>query len=68
MDGLIKTHKFGIFAIIFVATALIGSVVAIAGDSNAAFATKKNQMSHYKISFKRVLQEKVQNVFQIIIL
>ena len=67
MDGLIKTHKFGIFAIIFVATALIGSVVAIAGDKNAAFAIKKNQMIHFKISLKRVLQEKAQNVFQMII-
>ena len=41
MNGLMKTHKSGIFAMIFVAAALIGSVVAIAEDSNAAFATKK---------------------------
>ena len=41
MSNLIKTHKVGIFVIIFVAAALIGSVVAIAGENNAAFATKK---------------------------
>ena len=53
MSGLIKTHKFGIFAIIFVAAALIGSVVAIAGDNNAAFATKKKSND----SLQDIIQE-----------
>ena len=53
MNDLIKTHKFGIFAMIFVAAALIGSVVAIAGDSNAAFATKKKSND----SFQDITQE-----------
>ena len=53
MIRLIKTHKFGIFAMIFVATALIGSVVAIAGDSSAAFATKKKSNE----SLQDIIQE-----------
>ncbi len=53
MNHLIKTHKFGIFAMIFVAAALIGSVVAIAGDSSAAFATKKKSNE----SLQDIIQE-----------
>ena len=39
MSNITKTHKVGIFAM-FIAAALIGSVVAF-GDNTAAFATKK---------------------------
>ena len=53
MSNIIKTHKVGIFAIIFVAVALIGSVVAIAGENNAAFATKKKSND----SFQDITQE-----------
>jgi hypothetical protein len=53
MNGLIKTHKSGIFAMIFVAAALIGSLVAIAADSNAAFATKKKSNE----SLQDIIQE-----------
>ena len=48
-----KTHKSGTFAMIFVAAALIGSVVAIAGDNNAAFATKKKSNE----SLQDIIQE-----------
>ena len=40
MSNITKTHKVGLFAM-FIAAALIGSVVAF-GD-NMAFATKKQQ-------------------------
>ena len=53
MSNLIKTQKVGIFAIMFIAAALIGSVVAIAGDNNAAFATKKKSND----SFQDIIQE-----------
>ncbi len=46
MSNITKTHKVGIFAI-FVAAALIGSVVAF-GD-NMAFATKKHNDSEQEI-------------------
>lgn len=36
-----KTQKVAIIAITFVAAAFIGSEVAIAGDNNAVFVTKK---------------------------
>jgi hypothetical protein len=41
MSNITKNQKIGIFGIMFIAAALIGSVVAISGDNNAAFATKK---------------------------
>ena len=41
MSNLTKNQKVSIFGIMFIAAALIGSVVAISGDNNAAFATKK---------------------------
>jgi hypothetical protein len=41
MSNLRNTQKVNLFAIVFIAAALIGSVIAIAGDNNAAFATKK---------------------------
>ena len=53
MSNLRKTQKVGIFAFMIIAAALIGSVVAIAGDNNAAFATKKNSNE----SFQDVIQE-----------
>jgi hypothetical protein len=48
----------------FVAAALIGSVVCVAGDNDATFRQKRNQSTHYKISLKGLLQLKVQTVFQ----
>ena len=36
-----KNQKVGIFGIMFVAAAMIDSIVAIVGDNKAAFATKK---------------------------
>ena len=41
MSNLTKNQKVGIFGIMFIAAALIGSVVAVSGDNSAAFATKK---------------------------
>jgi hypothetical protein len=40
MSNITKNHKVGIFAMMFIAAALIGSVVTF-GD-NMAFATKKS--------------------------
>jgi hypothetical protein len=40
MSNITKTHKVGLFAVMFIAAALIGSVVAF-GD-NMAYATKKH--------------------------
>ena len=41
MSNLTKNQKVGIFGIMFIAAALIGSVVAVSGDNYTAFATKK---------------------------
>ena len=41
MSNVTKNQKVGIFGIMFIAAALIGSVVAVSGDNFAAFATKK---------------------------
>jgi hypothetical protein len=41
MSNLRNTQKVNLFAIVFITADLIGSVIAIAGDSNATFATKK---------------------------
>ena len=41
MSNLTKNQKAGIFGIMFIAAALIGSVVSVSGDNYAAFATKK---------------------------
>ena len=41
MSNITKTYKVGLFAMMFIAAALIGSVVAF-GD-NMAFATRKTQ-------------------------
>ena len=48
MSNLRNTQKVGIFAIMFIAAALIGSVVAIAGDNNAAFATTKKSNESFQ--------------------
>ena len=47
MSNITKTHKVGIFAM-FIAAALIGSVVAF-GDNTAAFATKKGSNAEQEI-------------------
>jgi len=47
MSNITKTHKVGLFAVMFIAAALIGSVVAF-GD-NMAFATKKHNDSEQEI-------------------
>ena len=56
---IIKTRNVEKFTMMFIATALIGSVVCIAGGDNAAFGQKRNQNTHYKISPNRPLQLKV---------
>ena len=48
-----KNQKVGIFGIMFVAAAMIDSVVAIVGDNKAAFATKKKSND----SFQDITQE-----------
>ncbi|HKO64398.1 MAG TPA: hypothetical protein VJU13_04295 [Candidatus Nitrosocosmicus sp.] len=40
MSNVTKNQKVGIFGIMFIAAALIGSVVAVSEDNSAAFATK----------------------------
>ena len=47
MSNITKTHKVGLFAVMFIAAALIGSVVTF-GD-NMAFATKKHNDSEQEI-------------------
>lgn len=53
MSNLTKTHKIGVFAMVFVVATLLGSVVAIAGDNDAAFATKKKSND----SLQDIIQE-----------
>ena len=48
MSNRTKTSKIGIFAMMFIAAALIGSVVTF-GD-NMAFATKKHNDAEQKIA------------------
>ena len=47
MSNITKTHKVGLFAVMFIAAALIGSVITF-GD-NMAFATKKHNDSEQEI-------------------
>jgi ABC-type transporter Mla maintaining outer membrane lipid asymmetry ATPase subunit MlaF len=47
MSNITKTNKIGIFAVMFIAAALIGSVLTI-GD-NIAFATKKHNDAEQEI-------------------
>ena len=60
MDGLIKTQKVGIFAIIFVATALIGSVVTF--GYNTAFATGKSNDAEQEIEQGQASEQNAQCV------
>ena len=56
MSNITKTHKVGLFAVMFIAAALIGSVITF-GD-NMAFATKKHNDSEQEIEQE---QENEQN-------
>jgi len=47
MSNITKTHKVGLFAM-FIAAALIGSVIAF-DDNSVAFATKKHNDSEQEI-------------------
>jgi len=47
MSNITKTSKIGIFAVMFIATALIGSVLTI--GNNIAFATKKHNDAEQEI-------------------
>ena len=47
MSNITKNHKVGIFAMMFIAAALIGSIVTF-GD-NMAFATKKHNDAEQEI-------------------
>jgi hypothetical protein len=47
MSNITKTHKVGLFAVMLIAAALIGSVITF-GD-NMAFATKKHNDSEQEI-------------------
>ena len=60
MSNITKTSKIGIFAIIFVATALIGSVVAF-GD-NMAFATGKSNDAEQEIEQGQASEQNAQCV------
>lgn len=48
MSKLTKTQKVGIFGIMFIAAALIGSVITISEDNNSAFATKKKSNDSFQ--------------------
>ena len=48
MSNLTKNQKAGIFGIVFIAAALIGSVVSVSGDNYAAFATKKKSNDSFQ--------------------
>ena len=47
MSNITKTHKVGLFAVMFIAAALVGSVIAF-GD-NMVYATKKHNDSEQEI-------------------
>ena len=47
MSNITKTHKVGLFAVMFIAAALVGSVIAF-GD-NIVYATKKHNDSEQEI-------------------
>ena len=44
MSNITKTHKVGLFAVMFIAAALIGSVIAF--DDNMAYAGGKHKKSN----------------------
>lgn len=60
MNNRTKTSKIGIFAIMFVAAALIGSVVTF-GD-NLAFATKKHNDAEQEIEQGQASEQNAQCV------
>ena len=60
MSNITKTHKVGLFAVMFIAAALIGSVVAF-GD-NMAFATKKSNDSEQEIEQEQENEQNAQCV------
>lgn len=60
MSNITKTHKVGIFAM-FIAAALMGSVVAF-GDNTAAFATKKGNDLEQEIEQEQENEQNAQCV------
>jgi hypothetical protein len=60
MSNITKNHKVGIFAMMFIAAALIGSVVTF-GD-NMAFATKKHNDAEQEIEQEQENEQNAQCV------
>jgi hypothetical protein len=60
MSNVTKNHKMGIVAI-FVAAALVGSVIAF-GNDNMAFATKKHNDSEQEIEQGQANEQNAQCV------
>jgi hypothetical protein len=60
MSNITKTSKIGIFAMMFIAAALIGSVVAL-GD-NMAFATGKSNNAEQEIEQEQESEQNAQCV------
>lgn len=60
MSNITKTSKIGVFAMMFIAAALIGSVVAF-GD-NMAFATGKNNEAEQEIEQDQSSEQNAQCV------
>jgi hypothetical protein len=60
MSNITKNHKVGIFAMMFIAAALIGSVVTF-GD-NMAFATKKHNDAEQEIEQEQESEQNAQCV------
>ena len=60
MSNITKNHKFGIFAMMFIAAALIGSIVTF-GD-NMAFATKKHNDAEQEIEQEQENEQNTQCV------
>ena len=60
MSNITKNHKAGIFAMMFIAAALIGSVVTF-GD-NMAFATKKHNDAEQEIEQEQENEQNAQCV------
>jgi hypothetical protein len=60
MSNITKNYKVGIFAMMFIAAALIGSVVTV-GD-NMAFATKKHNDAEQEIEQEQENEQNAQCV------
>ncbi|MDQ2685220.1 MAG: hypothetical protein M3Y25_05185 [Thermoproteota archaeon] len=60
MSNITKTHKVGIFAMMFIAAALIGSVATL-GD-NMAYATKKSNDAEQGIEQEQESEQNAQCV------